>query len=101
MNSPSDVMDPAHIFLPEEKGESGEPFENKGAAAPHGHNKLTYISREEVLSTLRTFNGVVSRAAERLGVSRRALYYHLKKLRIDPNALREIPHKLSNKALPK
>jgi Nif-specific regulatory protein len=54
-------------------------------------NEPINLTKPEILSSLKRHKGMVKRLAEEMGVTKRALYYHFKKLGITPNRLRKNP----------
>jgi transcriptional regulator with PAS, ATPase and Fis domain len=51
------------------------------------------LGRDEVLDLLEKHRWVVQKAAQELGVTKRALYYHFRKIGLSPNAMRKNPHR--------
>ena len=64
-----------------------------GTGAHSRERRPINASKAEILDLIRAHAGVVDRVAGKLGVTRRALYYHFRKLKIDPNRLRKNPHR--------
>jgi len=72
-----------------------ESAEEKIPASADGRRERRPInaSKTEILALIRQHAGVVDRVAGKLNVTRRALYYHFRKLKIDPNRYRKNPHR--------
>jgi transcriptional regulator with PAS, ATPase and Fis domain len=86
----SDQIGPGNLRLlaREHRSAGGEERKN-----PRKKFVAVDISKEKLLDAFKRNRGVIKNLAEELGVSRFTLYYHFKKLGINPNKLRDNPRR--------